>query len=400
MGGNAARSWTRVRARADSLGAIMIGHRMRVRSFTIAAGWLALVLLSAATEATPPCGVPSGAGDGWATATAEDANLDPEKLCALDRKLDQPDLNVHGVVVVRGGKLVYEAYRAGEDYQLATNLGVVSYDASMQHDVRSVTKSVTSLLFGVALDRKLISSIDKPVFDFFPEHAALRTPEKERIQLRHLLTMTAGFDWNEKLPYTDRRNSEIQMIFAEDPYRFVLEQQVVAEPGKTWNYSGGSTQLLAGVIQKATGRALADFAKDELFTPLGIKDFEWIKLPGGDAAAASGLRLRPRDMAKIGQMVLSKGTWNGRQLVSEQWRAEAIRGRYDGWGSNRYGYQWWSGESSGIAWIAGWGLGGQRIFIMPDRDLVVVTTAGLYQSNKQDEVVRGILDDVLAAIVP
>jgi CubicO group peptidase (beta-lactamase class C family) len=153
------------------------------------------------------------------------------------------------------------------------------------------------------------------------------------------------------------------------------------------------------IVQKATGKPLAGFADEELFRPLNISEFEWIKLPAGDAAAASGLRLRPRDMAKIGQLVLNKGRWNGRQLVSEQWLAEATQGRYDGWGLNRYGYQWWIGESSGVAWIAGWGFGGQRIFIVPDRDLAV-TTAGLYQSNKQDEVVRGILDDVLAAIIP
>jgi CubicO group peptidase (beta-lactamase class C family) len=308
-------------------------------------------------------------------------------------------MNVHAVVVVRDGKLVYETYRAGEDQRWGRKLGVVSYTPQMQHDVRSITKSVVSLLVGIALDRGIITSIDDPVFGYFPGYAKLRTPEKDRIHLSHLLTMTSGLAWDEWRSYSDPTNSEIMMVRSTEPYRFVLEQPILHEPGEEWNYSGGSTQLLAGVLQRSTGEPLADFARGALFEPLGITEFEWINMKAsGEVAAASGLRLRPRDMAKIGVLVLDNGMWNGRRIVSEAWIQESTRAR-----AHHYGYQWWASEldvgARRVAWIAGFGLGGQRIFIVPAYKLVVVITAGLYASENERQIVGRILRDyVLAAI--
>ena len=288
---------------------------------------------------------------------------------------------MHSIVVARNGKLVYEIYRTGYDQKWGTRLGTVSYKADMPHDVRSISKSVVSLLFGIALDRGLITSIDDPVHIYFPDYAVLRTPEKDHILLRHLLTMRSGLEWNENRSYDDPRNSEIMMTGSTDPYRFVLKQPVRAEAGKVWNYSGGSTQLLAGVLQRKTGKSLAEFANEALFEPLGITKFEWTKMPtNGEAAAASGLRLRPRDMAKIGELVLRKGIWNGHRVVSERWIEQSTRVASDD--GPLYGYQWWIGNASvgkrAISWIAGIGLGGQRIYIAPTYDVVVVITAGLY----------------------
>src|SRR5260221_13191749 len=154
-------------------------------------------------------------------------------------------MNVHAVVVVRGGKLVYETYRSGQDEKWGTKQGVVTYTPQMQHDLRSITKSVVSLLIGIALDRKLIASLDDPIFKYFPDYAALRTPEKDQIHLSHLLTMTSGLAWDERLPYSEPENSERVMIRSVDPYRYVLEQSVSQQPGKEWNYSGGRTRMLA-----------------------------------------------------------------------------------------------------------------------------------------------------------
>jgi CubicO group peptidase (beta-lactamase class C family) len=182
------------------------------------------------------------------------------------------------------------------------------------------------------------------------------------------------------------------MIRSPDPYRFVLEQAVKAEPGKLWNYSGGSTQLLAAVLQRRTGRPLAEFAEEALFEPLGITQFEWVKMPAnGEAAAASGLRLRPRDMAKIGELVLENGVWNGHRIVSEAWIEESTKPLTEAWLAHRYGYQWWIGESKiggginmpMVSWVAGWGLG----------------AAGLYDSESQGAAVLNILANyVLPAI--
>jgi CubicO group peptidase (beta-lactamase class C family) len=362
---------------------------------------IAICSACARGELGSECGKPTAAADGWQIASPDEEGVDVSRLCALNEMLAQSASgNVHAVVVARRGKLIYEIYRAGDDERWGSKLGSVNYTAEMPHDVRSISKSVVSLLFGIALDRHLIASVDDPVFDYFPDYADLRTTEKDRIQLKHLLTMTSGLEWDEERSYRDPKNSEIMMIRSSDPYRFVLSQAVEDEPGKVWNYSGGSTQLLAGVVERKTGQPLAEFANEALFAPLGITKFEWIKMPAnGEAAAASGLRLRPRDMAKMGELVLEKGVWNGHRVVSEAWIEESTKGRIHVRGPNRYGYQWWSREPTpgdddkrNVSWVAGWGLGRQRIFVVPDYDLVVAITAGLYDSNSQDAAVLGILN--------
>jgi CubicO group peptidase (beta-lactamase class C family) len=367
---------------------------MRFASVFVAASLICaadlLFPISAWGEAATSCGVRLETDGEWPTASPEEAGLDPAILCSLNEVLDKsPEMNVHAVLVVRGGKLVYETYRAGEDQNWGTDLGVTSHTPQTEHDVRSISKSVVSLLFGIALDRKLIASIDEPVFTYFPEYAVLRTPEKDRILLRHLLAMRSGLAWNElSVPYSDPTNSEYMMALSVEPYRFVLQQQVWREPDEEWNYSGGDTQLLAGVLKKATGVPLDDFARETLFEPLGITQFSWVYIPNGEIAADSGLRLRPRDMAKIGELVLRKGLWNGRRVVSEAWIEESTRGRPAG-RRELYGYQWWAdGSTFGgrkFSWIAGMGLGGQRIYVVPADDLVVVITAGLYNATLEDQ---------------
>ena len=153
-------------------------------------------------DAATSCGSSLDADGDWRTASPEEAGLDAAILCSLKSTLDKsPEMNVHAVVVVRNGKLVYENYRAGEDYKWGRKLGLTSYTPQMLHDARSISKSIVSLLFGIALDRKLIASANDPVLTYFPDLAALRTPEKDRIQLRHLLTMTAELAWDERRAY-------------------------------------------------------------------------------------------------------------------------------------------------------------------------------------------------------
>jgi CubicO group peptidase (beta-lactamase class C family) len=356
-------------------------------------------------EAETPCGAPRDAAGEWPTASPEAAGFDAALLCALGGKLDNsPEMNVHAVIVVRGGKLVYEAYRAGKDQRWGSSQGVVTHTSQTLHDVRSVSKSVVSLLVGIALDRKLVASIYTPVSSYYPELAALRTPEKDRIELRHLLAMTSGLAWDERRPYSDPENSERRMSASANPYRFALKPPVVNAPGEKWNYNGGNTQLLAGVLERSAGMWLTDFARKELFEPLGIKQYEWLKMwANGDVAAAYGLRLRPRDMAKLGQLVLDKGMWNGRRIVSEAWIGESTQPWADVAPPLRYGYQWWTdeGEIAGrkTSWVSAQGLGGQRIYIVPAFGLVVVITAGLYDSSSQDQVSFDIFEKfVLAAI--
>ena len=294
------------------------------------------------------------------------------------------DANLHAALIVRRGRLVLEHYFTGEDEAWGTSLGRVSYHAGLKHDLRSITKSITSLLFGIAVDRGWIKDVDEPVFSFFPEHADLRTPAKDLIKLRHLLTMSAGLQWNEQIPYSDPANSERRMTDAPDPCRYVLEQPVARPPGIAYAYNGGLTTLLATILHKTSGRPIDALAAEMLLDPLGIRDVDWVRYADGTANAASGLRMRPRDLARIGQLVLDRGTWNGGRIVSEAWIGEATSPHVNGEGLFFYGFQWWLGRSlvkrREIRWIAGVGYGGQRLFIVPELELVVVVMAGLYDN--------------------
>ncbi|HXA25998.1 MAG TPA: serine hydrolase [Acetobacteraceae bacterium] len=350
-----------------------------------------LVIPRPAAAQASDCGLPATGPDGWAVAAPAEAGLDPATLCAaVPRFTEWRQADVHGIVVVRHGRLAFEHYFAGADSLYGVVTLDTTFDAGTLHDVRSVTKSVTSLCLGIALDHGWVKTVDAPVLGFFPEWSELDTPEKDRITLRHLLTMSAGFDWNETIPYTDPANSEIRMIRSPNPYRFALEQPVVAPPGEVYNYSGGSAALISAVLKKTTGRSIEQFAKDELFDPLGITAMAWYHYGNGDPIAASGLRLRPRDMAKLGQLILNHGQWDGRQVVSASYVDAAIAPQINGQGLFFYGYQFWLGRSfidgREIDWAAAVGLGGQRIFVVPALDLVAVVTAGLYNDNLQGSV--------------
>jgi CubicO group peptidase (beta-lactamase class C family) len=350
-----------------------------------------LVVPRFAAAQASDCGSPSAGSDGWAVAAPAEAGLDPATLCAVvPRFAEWRQADVHGIVVVRHGRLVLDHYFTGADSQYGKAIPDAAFNADTLHDVRSVTKSVTALCLGIALDHGWVKSVDAPVLSFFPEWTDLRTPEREPITLRHLLTMSAGLDWNENIPYSDPANSEIRMNLAADPYRFALEQPVVLPPGEVYNYSGGDTALISAVLKKTTGRSIEQLANDELFEPLGITAIQWYHFSNGDPRAASGLRLRPRDMAKLGQLMLNHGQWSGRQVVSAAYVDAAIAPQINGQGLFFYGYQFWLGRSfvSGreIDWAAAVGLGGQRIFVVPALDLVAVVTAGLYNDNLQGSV--------------
>ena len=362
-------------------------------------------LAAAHTETITSCGRPLDASGDWPVLSPEASGLDPTVLCALDGELDQsPVSDIHGVVVVRAGKLLYETYRPGEDRNFRTRLGVIPHDADTLHDIRSVTKSVVSVLVGIAVDRGLIAGVDQPMFAYLPDYAALRTGENQLILLRHLLTMTSGLRWNEDLPYDDPENSLRLMNEAADPYRYVLEQKLVHQPGTWWEYSSGNTMLLSAALRHASGKELPDFAREALLEPLGITTVEWIDVaPAHEPTAWGGLRLRPRDTAKFGQLVLNGGTWNGRRIVSEAWIKESIEPRMKGWLPFRYGHLWVVGASTvngqEVPWIAGWGYGGQRLYIVPSLDLVVAITAGLWDTMAQDQVVLSLFESrVLAAV--
>lgn len=301
-----------------------------------------------ARDSEPGCGSPSDIHDGWVIGSPEQQGFDPALLCAMGKGvMDGKLANVDSIVVVRHGVLVYEHYFGYPNQQ--------SFAANIKHTGNSMTKSIVSLLVGIAVDRGLIKDIDAPVAQYFPENADLRAPDKDRITLRHLLTMSAGL------------NS-------------------ARAPGTSFAYDDHETDLVGAVLQKASGKAVDILAQENIFAPLGIDDAAWgARLLDGTPRSSTGLSVRPRDWAKIGQLVLNRGVWEGKQIVPASWialsTAEQIKARE----RLSYGFQWWLGRSLNgnrtIEWVAAMGFNSQKIIIIPELDMVVVFNASRQSKN-------------------
>ncbi len=372
---------------------------------------------TATSAATAPYAyrIPTSVNDGWKTASLESVGMDRRPIEAMTEAIRRySDWNIHAVLIERHGRLVYEEYFAGNDQAWGKRLGRIAFTRETKHDLRSVSKSVTSALVGTALAAGKIRSLDQPLLDFFPEYADAQysdpaKPERARITLRHALTMSTGLQWDEDIPYTDPRNDEIMMTNAKDPTGYVLTRAIVAEPGKLFEYSGGTTHLLAAIVQKTTGEPLADYARKVLFAPLGITDFEWLGNLGGVPAAASGVRLRGRDLAKFGSLYLHQGKWNGKQVLPAAWVRDSTARHIQlptpvsAFGTGGYGYQWWHTclrTSAGIFEMpTAVGNGQQRIYVLRDLDMVVTVMAGRYNDPTASGLPgRLLLEQIIPAV--
>ncbi|BCG87450.1 serine hydrolase [Mesorhizobium sp. 113-3-9] len=350
---------------------------------------------------------PAMADGDWQIAAPSTAGFKSDPAASFDELAKMGKLaGVHGVVALRGGRIVFERYMDGNDMRWGQSLGNVAFGPDTLHDVRSVTKSIVGLLYGIALAGGQVPGLDEPVVAQFPEYPDLASdPQRKRLTIRHALTMTLGTEWNENVPYTDPANSEIAMEQAPDRYRFILDRPILAEPGKRWTYSGGAVALLGKIIERGTGQSLPEFARGALFDPLGINAMDWIRGQDGEASAASGLRLAPRSLARIGQMILQDGQWEGRAVVPKSWLDQSFQpaALVDmGWPGMRYGYLWYLGQEAvtdragtyGERFVAAFGNGGQRLFVFPGLDFVLAITTGNYNSPDQWRAPAAILYNV------
>lgn len=335
--------------------------------------------IGAALTATAPAAQTQARS--WQISSLAEAGFRPDAGERIDKAFAAGELSgLHGLVVLRHGRIALEHYFSGADEIWGDSRGVVTFDADELHDLRSVSKSIVGLVYGIALTGGLVPKPDAPLLASFPDYPDLAAdPARRRLTIAHVLTMTMGTEWDESLPYTDPRNSEIAMENAPDRYRFILDRPILRAPGEAWIYSGGATALLGHLIAKGSGKRLGEFAREHLFAPLGIDRFAWTNGRDGREAAASGLRLPPRDLAAIGQLLLDKGDHAGRQVVPAAWLEQSLTPRTqtnDGLG---YGYQWYLGrDRSGAPWYGAFGNGGQRLIVAPKQQMVIAVTAGNY----------------------
>ena len=304
--------------------------------------------------------------DGWPVAAAGTAGFNEASLAALTQAIrDGKHLNTHAVLVEKAGRLVYEAYFEGADERWGDPLGNVVFDHQTLHDLRSVSKSVTSALLGIALGGDYETALATPLPAYFPDLKHRFGPDLGQVTLHHALTMTAGLEWNEMtVPYTNPSNDENQLYYTEDPVGMVLSRPLRDPPGSTWYYNGGLTQVLAGLIERKTGKPLDRFAEEALFAPLGISKYEWRRFRRSPNAA-SGLRLTARDLAKIGSVFLHQGRWQGQQVIPPEWVALSTERHVQDipWGPRGvygYGFMWYPGSHQGRSRLSHHPCGRQR----------------------------------------
>src|SRR3984957_164890 len=337
----------------------------------------------------------------WPKATPKEFGIDPAKLAAFDADLAGGKYGlVDSMLVLRCGTNVYEktyAHDYGQIYgERAKKEGPLNHDlhgpynyfstefhpfyrGSDMHTMQSVSKTVTSITFGIARMRnEFTAGLDAPILQFLGGRKIANLDDrKKRITLRHLLTMTAGLEWHEYLPYDDPKNSADIMEASHDWAQYVLDQPMSDEPGKAFVYNSGATILLAQIFKKVTGKNIDEYAAEHLFKPLGVR-YYWKHSPTGLPDTEGGLYLSAHDLAKIGQLFLKGGTWEAKDVVSSAWIRDSVAPRVSVPGGEwKYGYQWWlqpiGSSPEDITWFAR-GFGGQQLIVLPEYDIVAVFT--------------------------
>jgi len=315
---------------------------------------------------------PPTTDDGLATASCRTMGMEPEAVGELVAEICSGRAGViHSLLILAEGQLVVEEYFHG-------------YDRESLHRLASVTKSVSSLLLGLAIDHGEVPGVEARLLDYFPE---LNRPTDDRWQaetIHHLLSMSMGLDYG---PQEDPHGTGPGF------FQQVLDREVTHDPGTHWAYQSANVNLLSGIINQATGKPVEQFAAAHLFEPLGITRHEWSYLADGDHRLMDGsLQLRPRDQAKLGLLLRNGGRWHGRQVVSSDWIEQSTRSQIATDGPETYGYLWWLGtfpcQSGPQPGIFANGHGSQFIAWLPGRDLVVVVNGGNEDNGKHFAIMK------------
>jgi CubicO group peptidase (beta-lactamase class C family) len=315
----------------------------------------------------------------WKTSAPAAEGMDADRLAQAERAIGEKLPEVRSLLVVRNGKVVFEKYFRGPT-------------AKDTFNIKSVTKSFTSALIGIALRQGLLRSLDEKIADLLPEYFTPQTdPRKRQITLRHVLTMTAGFEWRENGPIT------AEWLRSADYAKFTIDLPLVADPGNVHNYNTGLSHLLSVILTRQSKMSTLEFARKHLFGPLGIRAERWDTDPKGYHEGGSELYLTARDLARFGFLYLNAGRWEEKEIVPAEWVRESTRphaAKDPLWAD--YGYLWWVGQDDDLPAFAALGYGGQMIYVVPSLDLVVVMTSTI--NNSRNDLMGLVRDFVVPAV--
>lgn len=337
---------------------------------------------------------PSAMSDGWEVAHAATINFDSRIFSELISEVSSGKYgDVHNILIAKDGKLIFEQYFAANGKLTGPSISEIYQ--KKPHHLASITKPITSILLGIAIDRQNVRSVDDPIYRYFADYPQLKTNGKDKILIKHLLTMSSGLSWIQfGYSFQDERNDAGNLYRCDDVLGYYFSKNLFSEPGNRLNYSNASATAVGALIEKATNSSIAEFAANVLFDKLAIEQAQWSKYPDGTFDTDGSLALRPRDLAKIGQVVLNKGSWQGHQLVSAEWIQLSTQDYFQRTFTIGYGYYWQqmnlSAKGRQYHTILGWGDGGQFLFIFPEIQLVVASNAGNYGKG-QDKVIFDIL---------
>lgn len=358
---------------------------------------------------------------GWAKDQPGNVGLDEKVLGALDRDLAGGKYSlVDSFAVYRCGKIVFDRkydHDYGQIYEKeAKTRGPLNphltgpynyfdpawhpyYHGTDLHSMQSVSKTVSSIIMGIAITRgDFKASLDTPLLKYFEEAKVKNVDErKRRITLRHVLTMTTGLDWNEEVAYDDPKNDSSLMEAADDWVQYVIDRPMAQEPGKVFNYSSGVSELLAYVFEKETGQDIEKYGAKYLFAPLGIEYF-WKRTPLGVVDTEGGLFLKNADLAKIGYLYLHDGVWEDKPIVSKDWVHQSLNPFIDAEEGYKYGFKWWllpRTDRQGYVWMAR-GFGGQRLMVFPGEDMIAAFTG--WEILKDGAPDRDLVNRILPAV--
>ena len=297
----------------------------------------------------------------WEINPQENHGFDSTAVKSIYNTITNDD-KILSFLVIKDGYLLSEYYADG-------------YDKNSLFPFYSCAKSITSAVYGIALDMGIIKSLDTKVADFFPQFTG---NGKENVTIEHLLGFTCGLEWPELSPNThDHITGE--WIQSNNWVDFVLERDMETAPGTKFNYNSGAVHLLSGILQKATGKKLSDFAEKQLFSKIGMKSVKWAEDPQGVTLGGGGIEMTARDAARFGQLYANNGRCGDKQIIPEEWVQVSTRKHSDGdfdYGS--YGYSWWISELGTDKVYSMYytiGINGQFIFVVPDLNLVSVITS-------------------------